>query len=98
MSVLCERERLCLPDVEWPHLKPVEPVEYPGDVILQIEKTIVCCAKRDSLLTGLAKVYQTADTVDMQNWGTNLSDILLGEPLLMTMGSEKEAEVWNRKE
>lgn len=89
MAVLCERERLLLPDVEWPHIKPVEPAEYPGGVIPQIEKTIVHCKKRESLLSGLSKVYRTADTVDMENWGTGLSDILLGEPLLMTMGSEK---------
>lgn len=89
MAVLCERERLLLPDVEWPDLEPVEPVDYPGDAIAWIEKTIVHCKKRESLLAGLSGLYHTSDSADMENWGTGLSDILSGEPLLAVTGSGK---------
>lgn len=89
MAVLCENERLEPLYFTWPESKPVEPKVYPGDVLKQIERTIAVNEKRSGVLKQLSENYGTAEKADMENWGGDLEEILLGEPVLSAMGSER---------
>lgn len=89
MAVLCENERLEPLYFTWPEPKPVEPKVYPGDVLKQIERTIAVNEKRSGILKQLSENYGTAEKADMENWGGDLEEILLGEPVLSAMGSER---------
>lgn len=86
MKVLCENEKLGPLCFVWPQTDPIQPKEYPGDVLEQIEKSIVGNVKRSSVLNCLAENYSTAAAADMVGWGSNLEEILLGEPVLSPMG------------
>lgn len=86
MEILSGNERLETLYFVWPAPDPIEPKEYPGNVLEQIENTIVTNGKRSSILKQLAKNYGTAVKADMAGWGNGLEEILLGEPVLSPMG------------
>lgn len=87
MKVLCENERLGPLHFAWTAPTPVEPGSYPGKVLEQMEKTIVVNHKRNSILEQLSDNYGTKEKVAMENWGSGLEEILIGEPLLTATGS-----------